>query len=481
MDEQQLMQAFAKMMLNAAKEVQKHDLPSGYTLSTNWMHGQNGIFGAAGVSQDVFSTRVIPRGIFEVLPAMGARDTHPVVGYLTGFTAGDTDQQDAPCDEPGSAGNIKSCFQGSAFGRLMRETDPIQLDRIGEIVNRGEMTDLRVVNDPILNSSLFTPNGMAPAATRAIRQEVLAKFLALGADLESILCPQLWTGDPTNNSDNGGYQEFNGFQNLVTTTHTDVLTGTSCPSLASDVKDANYLSVSDNAAAIFHYLTTIYRYVKHNAEVMRFMPVQWVWVMPDSLFRELSDYWPCVYSSYRCNATGNDLNNNTDALVMRQMSDAMYNGRYLQIDGVRIPVVVDDCMPVDTNTTNANVPNPCMAADIYLLPMVVRGGQRVTYVEYFDFNGPMGVQEALAAGFATDEVMVSDGGRFLLTKSRTYVCMQWQALTKLRLRLLTPQLSGRLQNVVWCPLQAFRQPFPNQPYNIDGGNTTGSWDPYYSQ
>ena len=42
-----------------------------------------------------------------------------------------------------------------------------------------------------------------------------------------------------------------------------------------------------------------------------------------------------------------------------------------------------------------------------------------------------------------------------------------------RLRLLTPHLAGRIQNVVWTPLQAFREPFHDQSYFIDGGLTTG--------
>jgi hypothetical protein len=105
----------------------------------------------------------------------------------------------------------------------------------------------------------------------------------------------------------------------------------------------------------------------------------------------------------------------------------------------------------------------------------------VTYFEYFDFNGPNGVSEAVAAGWASSDIMVADGGRFLITKSRTYTCMQWEALTKLRLRLLTPFLSGRLQNVLWCPLQPTRGALSTSAYFVNGGNETGSYNsPYYS-
>jgi len=263
MDAKTFAQSFVDELMKAAGERQKHDLPTGFTLTTNWMHGVQGIFGTAGIERDIFSTRVQPRGLLGVLPAFGSNTTHPIVGFLTGVTQGDTDNQNYPCDDPPSAGNLKSCMIGSAFGRLMGTTDPIQIDRIGEIVNRGEMTDLRVVNDPIMQQDLAVSQGMAGSATAALRQEVLARFYALGAFFQERLCPMVWTGSTANNSAGSGYMEFNGFESLVTTGYTDVITATSCPSLDSDVKDANYTSVNSDAASIFHWLTTMWRYVGH--------------------------------------------------------------------------------------------------------------------------------------------------------------------------------------------------------------------------
>jgi len=43
-----------------------------------------------------------------------------------------------------------------------------------------------------------------------------------------------------------------------------------------------------------------------------------------------------------------------------------------------------------------------------------------------------------------------------------------------RLRLLTPHLAGRIDSVVWSPLQEFRSPVPGDAYFVNGGLTTAS-------
>jgi hypothetical protein len=290
----------------------------------------------------------------------------------------------------------------------------------------------------------------------------------------------LWTGTTANNSVNGGYKEFNGFDQLITTGHVDVESNVSCPSLDSLILNANYASVNTNAASFFYWMLNMWRDLKHRASTMGMNPVQWALVMRANLFRELTDYWPCVYASHRCDATTNQLSNNTDAMMMRQMSDQMYNGMYLILDGERVPVVIDDAIEEDTNVNNGNVPAGSFASDVYFIPLTVTGGYRVTFMEYFNFNGPNGVAQALELGFATNEIMVSDGGRFLWTKSREKVCIKWEALTNLRLRLLTPFLAGRLQNVLYSPLIHFRDAFAAFPYHSNGGNQTANNDPYYN-
>lgn len=454
----------------------KHDLPTGFTLTTNFMHGPSGIFGTLGAERDVFSTRVMPRGMLAILPALPTVDTTPVVNYLTGFTDESGSEPSAPCTECIKAGQIKACRQGTAFGLICRETDEIDLSSIGQRVNRGEPFDLRLINDPLLNNAeIWVPSSVPRGVQDVLNREVLARWLTLGVAFENKLCELLWTGNPANNVGTG-YAEYNGLERLVTTGHVDVLDSTSCPSLDSDIKDMNYLSIENDAATIFAYMTMVYRFVKHNAVTMGFMPVQWTWVIKDSLFRKLADYWPCVYASFRCNATANDVSSNVEALEMKRMADEMYNSQYLLIDGERIPVVVDDCIPYEKNGDAGSSLDPgTFASDIYLLPWTVRGGYPVMFMEYFNYmqtGGPYGVMQAVSDG-RLGSAYWTDGGRFLWTFNQTRFCVNWVAKIQPRLRLLTPHLAGRLENITWTPLQMFREPLPDQGYFVDGGITTG--------
>lgn len=452
----------------------KHDLSTGFSLSTNLMHGPAGIFGTAGAEQDVFSTRVVPRGMLSVLPAQGTVDTNPITYYLTGFTDETGDEPSAACADCVKAGEIKSIRQGTVFGLVCRESDELNVSEIGARVNRGEMFDLRLVNDPLLNTgALWVPDSVPTSVQQVLNREVLARWLTLGAAFERKLGDLVWTGNPVNNVGDG-YAEYFGFESLVRTGHVDVINGTAAPSLDSDIKDANYVSVETNPDEVFRILTALYRYVRHNAETMGFLPVEWVWVMKDSLFRQLADVWPLTYAGYRGDVAKN-LSNNVDAMVMRNMADAMYNGRYLQIDGVNIPVILDDFIPYETSQTNQELTPGSFASDIYLIPMNVRGGVPVTYMEYFDYSASNGVMQAIADGRLTNDYW-TDGGRFLWTTSRTKWCVNWSAKIKPRLRLRTPHLAGRVENVVFAPLQMFREPFG--PYHVNGGNTSANNAPY---
>ncbi len=474
MDQNEMLKALGQALAPFMNERQKHDLPGGYSISTNRVHGDNGIFSVAGISRDIFSTRVTPSGLLKYLPAVGTNETHPIVGYLSGFAAGNgAAEQSTPCADPPRAGQMKSCLQGSAFGRIARTTEVIDLSASGERINRGEMFDLQLVNDPLVqNSDMLVPPSIPASARRIFASELVGKMIALGVEFEDVLSRMVWTGSPLNNLGTG-YAEYLGLEGLVTTTHTDIITGANCPSLASIIVDAGGIHVDQHADTIFNYLTMMWRNVNFNATKMNMKPVQWSFVMPEPIFRELTDYWPCVYASSRCNATANQLNNNVDGMAMRQMSDEMYNGMYLLIDGVRVGVITDDSMPLLYNQDDGDIASGCMQGDIYLLPFVVKGGTTVLYMEYFNFAGP-GAAVELANEGRVSNLVWSDGGKWLWTPRQTLYCFDWTALMKPRLRLLTPHLSARLEHVVVCPLKPNRQFFTDQPYFLDGGNKSVS-------
>ena len=460
-------------MAKAFELLSKHDLSAGFTPTTNVIHGPQGIFGVPGIERDIFATRVKPTGLLEYLPAIGTDIEHPLVGYLTGFTDDESGtEKDAVCDVPLEAGKIKSCLQGALFGRYERKTEVLEVNKALRRENRGEFMDLRLLNEPLLNQGLSVPSSTAVSANDLLNRAVMARWITLGVAFERLLGPQVYTGTPANNSANGGYMEFHGLETLVGTGKIDVITGTACTALDSYLANFAYRRVSENGAALVAAITNMVRFTENVARRTGLMPADWRLVMRNDAFNDIVDAWPCAYGTYRCNSgavTDPAITQLViDGMAQRAFAEDMRNGKYLKVDGRNIPVVIDDFIPEDTNTTNANVPSGCFASDIYYLPFTVRGGIQSLFFEYYDFNTPDGVMQAIMDG-KLQNMFWTDGGRFLWTFRQTGWCVEWWAKIEPRLRLLTPHLAGRLQNVLYCPERHFRDDDPSSAYFADGG------------
>lgn len=470
-------QALLKAIEDLAGVHYKHDLASPISLTSNIMHGVGGIFGVPGIQRDVFATRVKPRGLMQILPALGSVWSQPLVAYLTGFTDDENvSEKDEVCDVPPSAGQMKSCLQGALFGRVERKTEPFEITQAWNPMNQGETLDLRIINDPILESGLSVPSSIPMAATQALNRQVLSLWMNLGVALERKIGPLTYTGSPANNSAGGGYQEFHGLETLVGTGKIDVITQNVCASLDSDLRNFAYKRIDQYGANLVAVLTDMVRYIDDIAVRTGLDPVQHAFVMRRNAFNELADIWPCAYGTYRC--TSDNVQDPAitqlvvDAGAQRAMAEDIRTGKYLLIDGMRIPVIIDDYIPEESNlTTPGSIANGCFASDIYYLPLSVRGGLVSLFYEYYDFSAANGVMQAIMDGNMTGDYW-TDGGRYMWTKQRTGWCMEWWAMIKPRLRLLTPHLAGRLQNVTYCPAKHYREDDPSSSYFFDGGSTS---------
>lgn len=483
-DTNKFVEAFAQAYGAASGSEQrfKHDIPTPITIGQH-LHGQAGIFGVPGIDQDVFATRVKPRGLLQILPAYPTNYTHPIVAYLTGFTDDENAaEKTAPCDDPLAAGDMKSCLQGALFGYIDRKTKTADLAVLGETLNRGEMYDLRLMNDPLLEGALMSMPDVPNDMRLPLASEVLSRWMALGVAFERKLGPLTYTGNPNNNT-SGGYAEYHGLETLVGTGKIDIITGTTCPALDSYIYNWNYarLDLGGNLALLVRVFTHIFRFLDDVASRTGLEPVVWVISMRRNLFDEIVDGWPCAYGTYRC--TSGVVQDAAitqlviDGMAQREMSEEMRNGRYLKIDGVNVPVIVDDFIPEDTNTTNANVKSGCFASDIYILPLTVRGGIVSLFWEFFNFSGPNAAISQIQVGRVTQDYW-TDGGRWLWTVQRTLRCLEWTALIRPRLRLLTPHLAGRIQNMQYCPIRHYREDEPGSAYFADGGDISRSTNQY---
>jgi hypothetical protein len=437
--------------------------------------GPGGVFNVAGAERDVFSTRVQPTGLLEVLPAYPTLKNEPIFEFLTGVTADETaSEPSTACGDCKAAGLIKGCTQIAQFGRYCRETRELDATRLVLQQNRADPTDLRLLNNPFQGNT-FTP-GIARGNPFA--GEVAAALMALGVSFENLLGRQLWLGNPANNLGTG-YAEFPGLDILIGTGKVDALTNTACPSMDSDVKDFAYQDVCSGSPSIVETMTYLLRYVSKNARAMGLDPVDFRWAMREELFYELTSCWPCSYLSFRCNSLSADVVAQMSASDAIQMRDSMRQGRYLIVDGRRVPVILDDGIAEDTNTNNANLAAGQFASDIYLLPFSVLGNYSTLYLEYQDFSAGAGDIQLANLG---DRIWWTDGGKFIWTKSTSQWCFTLTSLIKPRVILRTPFLAGRIQNVKYTPLQHTRQPFPDDGYFVNGGvQSARSVPTYYAE
>lgn len=426
-----------------------------------FMHGFGGLFNLPGVEKPVISTRIDPMGIFAELPAFDSVYTHPEYLYITGFGGATGDVKQTACDDAPVAGAIRNCTQTARFGHYAFSTQPVALNRLGRLRNRAEPTDLRLLNDPFIRAlgRLGMPGtslegGDTPFFDGTAAGEMGTRMLAVGQEFSDTLIRQVYIGNQNNSVGvDGAYAELAGFDTLIGTTKVDARTGTPCNQLDSDIKNFNYGNISAGGGGdIINIISYLVWTRKSIASRTNMGTVRWAFTMRDGLFHELSKIWPCAYMAYRCQAQDN---NQVQAVLsldaQTKMRDDMYTGRYLLIDGERYPVIIDDGIEEENRADNAAIGITCFASDIYFIPLTVKGGVPVTFLEYFDYgkNGMPGVRRARY----TDAFWTDSGAFLWIRKPNNNGCVQLQAEIDLRLVMLTPHLAGRVTNVQYCPLQ----------------------------
>lgn len=446
------------------------------TPSTLSYAGPNSLFGALGLERDVISTRVQAFGLADQLPVQLNNTLWPQFAYFTGFAASTGSEPNGVCDDPPTAGPGAVCIQTAQFGRFSRQTRVLDITHMRQQINRAEMTDLTLLNGPLVGGM----GGLAIPGSAGrdfnIRNEAYMRMLEVGNEFQIWFGRQIYEGNPANNTGGGGYREFPGLDILIGTGHVDANTNTTCPSLDSVISDFKYGNISTTPAAMTNFiagLTQLMRYMRTKAAGQNMGDVNWALVMRPGVFYELTAAWPCNYATYRCITTPNIANAvvNVDGMDMAQMRDAMRQGSFLTIDGVNIPVIQDNMIREDSNTTNASVTNGSFASDIYLLPLSVRG-RAVLFWELFNFSEGLGDLAALAPGAGS--YYWTDGGRYLWhLKPPANWCIQVMGLVQPRIILRTPHLAARITNVAYQTVMHEPDPVSTDGYFVRGGVTTG--------
>ena len=449
-----------------------------------YAHGPNGLFSFVNGENPILSAMMRPEGLLGVLPIIRA-DQHVTdfVDTVTGVTDESGSEPADVCGTAVKAGLTKLGTLAVPLGRVKRRVDPISVVQLGKLKDRTEELGLMASYPAsLMREDAWSPVGSAPTGgDGAFRMEMSKRMFELAVTFQRKLSQVIYTGDPSNNSGtprDSGYKEYIGLDLWINAGNKrDARSSALLSSLNSLLLDFNYNNVASSSPSIVRYITQAWRYVNWNAQSMGLNPATWVFSMRVDLFNEITDIWPCSYLSHRCaDGAGSNIVVLNDETNVR-MRDEMRNGRFLWIDGVQVPVVLDTAI-TELNSSNENLNPSEYASDIYLIPMTVLGGMPVTGFQYFDQRISAG--EAQRA-FRDERVWATDNGLFLFNSEKTSLCLELEALTEPRLIMHTPQLAARIQNVKYVPLEHLRDAFPGDTYYLNGGNTGQAGEEFYNQ
>lgn len=419
------------------------------------LHGPGGIF-QFPVERDVITAHITPTGVAPLLDKIPSNTTNPLLPYLTGYTDVIGSEPTHSCDDA-PYGHMKSCYLTALFGMLRRDTPTIDMNDTILKVNRGDFMDLMLHGGVLGNLQGITPSGLDE--NQILNNVTMSEMIGVGVQVERALSVRYWQGTVAAG-------QMPGLDSQIATGQVDARTNTACPALDSDVKDFNYNDVCGTGLDIVQYMSMMEWYLRFNANRMKLMPVTWVISMTPNLWFELSACWPCRYLTYRCqNNTGaNAVVINDD--INAKMVKAMRDGMFIEINGNRYPVVVDDGIYERNNQNDANLDAGQFASSIYFIPTHIRGNFPSTYINYIDYR-LAGSQVSLLRG--RENFWWTDNGMFTWAFEDQKWCYKLALKTEQRIVCRTPHLAGKIQRVMYTPLQHLRSPYPDSPYHEDGG------------
>jgi hypothetical protein len=287
----------------------------------------------------------------------------------------------------------------------------------------------------------------------------MSEMVNVGVRMERALNVRYWQGTVAAG-------QMPGLDSQIATGQKDAETAVLCPSLDSDVKDFAYDALGGSGRSIVEYLSMLMRYVTYNAETMGLEPVKWIIAMRPELWWELTEVWPCEYSTNKCASsvlgTSQVFIDGRENISER---DRMRQSKTLEINGETYQVVTDTGIFLHDSINNGNLNPGQFASSIYVIPVTINGNFPATYREYLDYKAG-GVELNMLHG---KEDFWSDGGMYLWALEKAKFCVKFAARTEQRIVLRTPHLAGRIDHVKFEPLQMLRNPDPDSPYWLDGG------------
>lgn len=452
-----------------------------------YLHGPQGLFNRRDRENPVFSAIMSPMmGVAEAIPVFnGARFLNNEFGgtdaafdsLITGLTAGDLDdfsnQPTAPCEDGPVGGLLKFCSMVNTYGNYKMSTRELEIDRAGRVADAVDGMAVQIANQ--FPSGLFATPSENPSLQNAVNNELASRIFEMVLSFQRMFAPRVFTGSPANN--NGESRDIVGLDiHINAGNKRDATYNTVCTAANSDVKNFGN-AVVGSATNIMRYIEMADAFVTFKARRQGLGTPEYIVAMRPELWQEITEIIP-IQKYQRVLTVINNVTNGrgtVDARDAYNERDAMRANMLIPVNGRMLRVVVDDTIAETSLGNIAGVPT--YTSTIYGIPLTVLGGYPVTFWEYFNHGNN---QEQAVQNRANGLTWTTDGGLFRWFADFSKGCFKLNAKFTPRLRMRTPQIAWRIDNVGYQPLQHFASWDPASAYFVNGGVTQGDEQKYYS-
>lgn len=434
-----------------------------------YLYDEGGLFGQCDGPAQLINALVGPTGFEGALTWVGTDTEREFVDALTAVTSSGTEQLTG-CGDCVKI-SLKACAQLYCFGRMCRQTEELQFDRIGLRANAN-------VPIKVLFGNITDPGGnvlirQGESITDAFMLQTRSVAYALRLKNATVL----WSGNPENNA--GAYAEYQGFSLIVNSGKYDAYTQADCNALDSFILSyGNNALTSDGNLAVNEYFRRVVLELSTRAGAagLDWSSATMYIVMSPNMWDGVAKRYACGGMDL-CNITNSSVNGMRGDMNQAQIRYEEYLSRMaLPINGRWYPVVLDHQIPETTGQANG------ICSDIYFITTSI-SGETITFGQYQDFNMTYGrTRNELVSMFGSDDIAITDNGRFALVRSNVRGCFDVQVITKPRIVAKMPFLLGRITNV--CHNVTGR-PLPDTSgsgriYEQAGGRTFGPVPTLYS-
>lgn len=454
-------------------EFRKND-PVNTSQTAPELHGLNpsgtlGLFGYPGVNPQMFATIVRANGSFaRSLQVRTSPFLRERVEILTGVTAETGTNPANSCGTAVRAGNLKVCAQDFEFGKMLASTDTVELPEVGAYYTRADI-DRQIT--PTGDLGPFAPDVVSQATNPNSQtwNQLYKLSISLGRQWEKALVQGNKNAAATGTGSLPYWiRQFDGIDRLIRSGYTDAVSGVACAAADSRVVAFN-ANINGSNATLGTIVDAISDSFTGNMMALEDMgfgaeSIAGYFLIHPRMWRPLTRIWPCAYQTSGCEIVNNNGQRvNVSAETQRNMQDDMYRGKYLLIDGVRIPVLMSWGVPI------TNVGNDQWTGSMYYVPQSING-ELVTYVEAFDMGNSQQQEFANIVGPALSRPI--NGGLYRIGQKAEPFCVEYKLVAKPRLMFRGSFAAIRIDGITFFDRTRANSPFVGESYHDNGGQSS---------